>query len=607
MIFKESEANNLKAKAESARHFIEKDWYENTSFLEGKHYVVYDTKSQALRKVRKSKGQVQRTINNIKKYSNAMTRLITNDEPQVSIRSTGFDTLPDEEKESIEVINHLVKEKWRTKNMNTMTWLTVKNSLAHSLSANEFYWDSDAREGLGDISWRKIDVWGLYFDPQGKIDLQSGEFDGDWIINSFQTTREALEADPKYKGEIPQGNQRVVSDVKRSLDDLLYQNSSSDADDAIVVDVWYIREASWEKVKEGKKVIGHRKVEKYINKEMIGGVCIYEEEADLQCGYSIKIFKPEVTDTVLTRPVLSDQIDPNKTIDQVFSSMEEYARTMIHGRILKNDKTKISTISNNSGQVISYKGNREPKEWRMSGIDSSLFSLMDNAERVQQSMAQIGDGTLGGGNSSSGLELGLRKATDLENASEPAGALGRYLALCTKTILKLYVKHLETSMPITYDDNGEEQLKTFISVDAADGKDKATTLIRAFDDIEVKIVPKSAFSDMAFQQDVMQLAQMGAIDQETVVESFMEGKTREVIKRVERAKLEAQGIAGEVEEARQEAQSENEALLNNKKPKEGTKWKSRQAQGASIITNGEFLEDLINSGDSEKSKRRQKT
>lgn len=602
MIFKQEKAKELKDKAVDARRFIEKDWYENSAFLEGKHYVAYDSKNKTLRKIEKSQGQVQRTINNIRKYRDSMVRLVTNDEPRVEIRYTGYDEITDQMQEGVEVIDHLIKEKWRTKHLDNLSWMTVRDGLQYSLGANEIYWDGESRDGLGDFKWRRIDLWGLWFDPEGKMCLETGEFDGDWMVRSFMTSREALESNPKYK-EIPASGRMEVSDVKTSLDDLLYSNSTANRPtDSVVVDVWYIKETKFEKLENEEGETYYKKYCKFKIKEMVDETVIWEDDSDLD-EYPIKIYKPEVETLVFNRPKLSDQIDPNKTIDQIYSSMEEYARTMIHGRILRNDKTQMSTISTRSGQVVTYKGAREPKEWRMSGIDSSLFSLMEKAEQSQQAMAQIGDGTLGGGNSSSGLELGLRKATDLENASEPAGTLGRYLALIIKTILKLYVKHLNTSMPITYQENGEEKIKMVISKNV-DNPPKGTAMIEAFDDIEVKVVPKSAFSDLALQQDVMQLAQMGAVDMETTIETFMQGKTREVLARVRRVKLEAKGIAGEVEEAEQEAQAENQALLKGGKLPEPTKWKNKQAQGVSLVTNGQFLEDLIKNGSSDSIKKK---
>lgn len=597
MIYKDEKCDTLKRKAIDARRFIEKEWYINTLFIQGKHYVVYDTNTRALKRVERSQGQVQRVVNNTKRFRDVMVRLIGRDEPRVEIKYTGFDKIDDSVREKVDLVDHLVKEKWRTRQLDYMTISSVKESISKGITATEIYWDKDARKGLGDCGWKKIDMWELYFDPQGKLDFQSGEFDGDYMLRSVMTTTEALKLNPKYDNRLIDVavSSQDENDVKRNLDNILYENSASQPEDSVILDIWYIRERSYEKI-EGEN--GYKLVEKFKIKEKLGNTTINEYDTDL-AEYPIKLMKAEVEETLLTRPPLSDQIDPNKTVDQVYSSMEEYARTMLHGRILRHKKTKISQISKKSGQIVTYDGNREPRELRMGGIDGSLFSLAEKAELIQQNMAKVSDGTLGTGNATSGLELGLRKASDLENSSEPAMVLGKYIALIIKTMLKLYSKHLATTMPITYGKTGEEKIKKAIGADYANDKNyktpKGAIPIEYFDDIEVKIVPKSAFSDLALQQDIMQLAQMGAVDRETVVETFMKGRTREVLGRIKRAEAEANGINGEVVDAEAEAQAENEAIMNGKTPKEGTAFKSKQAQQAGISKNAEFLQGLIES------------
>jgi len=598
MIYRSEDSNKIKGKALEGRKFIERDWHTNTLFVEGRHWVVYDSKTQMLRKIKKSAGEVQRTVNNARRFRDVMTQLITRSDPTVEVRYTGYDIITDELRESAGVINHLVREKWRTKHFDNMIIKSVKDSIMFSVGANELYWDKDAREGEGDVSWKSIDVWNLWFDPDGKIDLMTGEFDGDFILKSVETTRSALEANPKYSGvNFENKGSLQENDVKRNLDDILYEASASEPDDRMFLDVWYIKEKVYTDFEvDGEKF---KKCEtKFRIEEKIGEDIIYSTDCDLD-EYPIKFLKSEVTDKILSRPTLSDQIEINKLVDRIFSSMEEYARTMIHGRVLKHAKTKVSTISTKSGQIINYDGARPPQEMRMSGIDSSLFALMEKAEKVQQDMARVSDGTLGNGNATSGLELGLRKAADLENASEPSKALSIYLAIIVKTMLKLYCKHLSASMPISYGKSGEEQIKNLYT-EGSTSTDRNRVKIEPFDDIEVKIVPKSAFSDMSEQQDIMQLAQMGAVDRETIIESFMKGKTGEVLQRVKRAELQAKGINEEAGEATMEAQAENEALMNGKKPEEGKAWKSKEAQQAGLMKNAEFLQGLVDSKGSEK-------
>lgn len=604
MIWSKDRLSTLREKAIDARRFIEKDWYINTLFLEGKHYVTYDSNTNSLRRVRKSPGQVQRTINAVSRYRDVMSRLITKDDPKIEIRYSGYETINDELRNSIDIVDHLMKEKWRTKHLDALVVNSVRNSLPFGYYANEIFWDSSARDGLGDFSWKEIDPWELWFDPEGKIDLQTGEFDGDFILRRVAVSKEYLMANPKY-------NKTVIKDlspssdfneVKRNLDSILYENENArKADDALILEIWYVRDESYspldstdteedDKEDEPKQKLWKKECEFKIY-EVIGNTVIYEEECDLE-EYPIKLLKNEITSKVYSRPIISDQIDLNKTVDQVYSSMEEYARTMVHGRILKHEQTKMSAISASSGQIINWDGSRPPQEWQMAGINASLFSFLQEAKQNQMEMARLSDGTLGTGNASSGLELGIRKAADIENASEPTKALSLYLANLIKYILKLYVKHLHTSMPITIGDSGEEKVKKVISKEAV-AIPGDTILIQAFDDIEVKIMPSSAFSDLQAEQNILRLAEIGAVDRETLLDTFVKGSTKEILKRVKRAELEAQGVEGEVLDAQMEGQEENTKLLSGKKITDFKKFKSLQAKKAALAINATLLEQLL--------------
>lgn len=597
------EFTERKREATDFRRFMEKEWYLNELFINGQYFYGVDKDNQ-LRQIEKRAGELRRSINYMRRYLKVMTRLITREDPSIEVKYSNIDKISDEIKEEMSIARHTLLQWYRNKKCRNMVTQVVKSALSKSFGAIELYWDQDSLKGLGDVNWKYLDTWSIWLDPQGSIDLQTGEFSGNYIIKEIFLNWSELEGSPHYDQTIIAGLRNRAIDksdnfVKDNLTYIIY-GYLPEYKDQVLVNVEYLRECEWQNVEDEKGEVMKKKVEKMKVIQRVGDIVIKEDYLPIY-EYPIKFYYSEISPSGYPRPFMSDQRDPNKTINDVFSSMAEYSRTMLHGRVMVRDGTQLSTISTHSGQMVKWKGMQAPTELRMEGINASQFSLIDKAEQYQQNLAGVSDGTLGTGSATSGLEIELRKSADMENASEPATSLELFIQNVIRYTLALMVEYRVTTIPVEITDNGVEKMVNVIS-ETSEVKPSSAKYLKMFDDIEIKVVPKSAFSDIALKQDLKELAAIGAIDRETLLDGFKVGVTADILERVRRAQAEAMGTDYEVEEARKESEEENELLMKGQLPKKWKKWKGDRSKLIAIQKHLEFAKQLIGTNN-EKAKK----
>ena len=84
-------ANSLFEDAKQSRQIRDMEWYLNYSFLNGNHYVYYNTVNNTIERVPRRKGEVRIVVNKVKSMIRAVTNYATRFQPKWEILPSDLD------------------------------------------------------------------------------------------------------------------------------------------------------------------------------------------------------------------------------------------------------------------------------------------------------------------------------------------------------------------------------------------------------------------------------------------------------------------------------------------------------------------------------------
>lgn len=257
----------------------------------------------------------------------------------------------------------------------------------------------------------------------------------------------------------------------------------------------------------------------------------------------IDIYKPRNNERFYERPPCADWIDPQKTINKLFSNAEGYCDMMLQGRWRVSDKSITIPVGGQNGQVIEATiGDLE--QYSMIPLPQTHFQVMDRALSYFENISGVHGESLGrlSGSVDSGIGINSLQAADEQNSATAVDNLKTFLSRIATKVLKVASLNLKISTPIfTEHGPGETVRLDVIGEEFKTLRDlpKDVVGIKPFDNIEVEIIVGTAYSDLQQQNTVMELIKSGympgnnPILDRIVVTFWRIGNQREVMKMME--------------------------------------------------------------------------
>jgi len=563
--------------ASNSRRYVETEWFLNELFGEGIHSAYWNNE----RNLWDSLNENIRTIDMYNVVLNGLINSTVKNDPRPEVRLAYGAKEDEQTKHDLAVNNIFCATLYERENFKQ----SIRDAVRDGFSKNESwvaieYNDSD-NNGVGEINLKKENSWNMLRDPNGKIDAKTGEFDGDWLIRQVLVPIDSIKNNPEYlmpnRENVTEYAQRDPNDLKSQLLGIMNATQNINKGLALLQEMYY-RKWVIEKRGEGDDAKEYQ-VQKYYKKVFSQDIELTEETEEPIAAYPFKCYQVIRKDGDFNiKPHMSRVIPLNKTLDMVLTKMEKQVRSMNVGRILMHESTKITTMTEEDGQMIRYGGSRPPEVMPQGGISADLFQFYGVLQNLIQDTGLFHLESSGGGGNQSGIAIAQKQAGDIFNVTEPAQNLSIFIGSIFKHIIALASKKYVVSRTI-YDEEGKEYK---VIGDAAGHNPSNSVKLQSVDSVKVEIVPGGVYSDIQFKQDMMELYQLQLADKESVLEAYKVGKTRIMLDRLEDEVLRTQGFNPAVEKIIKQADNDYDNLVAGKSVKV-PKTKDRDVRNAYAI------------------------
>lgn len=526
------QANRWWEAARGARKELDWKWFVYDLWVTGNHYAKWDRNTQQIVTTPKDKGKPKVVINKTYSTLRAVRNYALKNRPKAEV--TPVDLTEDNLEEAKKLNKYLdflhEKLKLRTK-LKASVW----HALKYSVGFWQVLWDEDSEDGKGEVDVHVVDPYDLYWDPVARSPEEAR-----YVILAVRRNVKDLDEDPKYniKSPISGDKQVAASNVKARLLQSEKGIVSSDKEDETVIvrEVWY------------KKFNKQTKKHRIMICTFAGDEIIREPEDTGLDRFPFFRLQADVEPLQMYGEGWVKNLIPiNKLIDRLESQLAEYNDLMNRGKWVADKGAGARVINNENGQIIEKKRGFEVKQEAIVALSAAIYTQIENANRYMEDIGAAHDATLGRipAGAKSGRALEALQAGDANNMSEIVENIEEFLENVYEYILSLAAQKYQFARRITpITRSGERDFIEVIGEEASNIPEEATVIPKK-NMVDVKITSWLAHTNEVRQEILKELFQVGAIDQQTLLEGYNIGSVADIIsrKKFEDREASAQAIA----------------------------------------------------------------
>ena len=511
-------------------------WYEIQLILDGRHWVVLPDKDRStstsirISPVRKRKGEIMRTYNKTR----ALLRTLKANTTSTEIRYEVQGSNPDEIMAGNYLNWYVDRDPTFSETVGDVVTLGFKRKTGYFYP----YWDS-----------QKLEPVVIACDP---FDLLVDEY-GKYALRTYTMRKEDLKNSKGAEGPLFKDIEDVKTTSKQSASEIYnnYLSSKSPKNTGqndmgdVMLEEYHIIEEKEEKVAEGEASQGKTTSQTRIITTSEDSVKIHREDTYDEDELCFISYEPERN----SEPWLADALDPQRTLDNMYSHMEEFYRVLGKGRVMKRKGIKMDRISDRDGQVVEYDGPDSSRPTfenpgSIGGDQFNFFGLVSQA--MEDSVGQHPDQVR---KTETAKGIGYLMAQDQTNISEPWKNLKSSLIKLGHKLITLGNRHMMTSQEIFWWHQGQMQESTIIgSGSPQTDLPQDVYHIKNPRALRVSLIPKGEFAALAREEKIKELAAQGILtNPEVILEGMNVGNVRELVDkemafRAEQAQLEQQKL-----------------------------------------------------------------
>jgi len=179
--------------AKKARQKHDVEVYLNSQFVDGNHYVYYNTTTNSLERLPRKRGEVRAVVNKTRSMIRAVQNYSTRFQPKWEVvpGDTDRETIKNARR-SGKMLDYLD----RHLHLEIMRQSLVESGLNTSVAWVELDWDDKADGGLGQVKVLMHDYYDIYADPHSSI--YSGLVKGRYIAKSVKHSVGEIQSDERY-------------------------------------------------------------------------------------------------------------------------------------------------------------------------------------------------------------------------------------------------------------------------------------------------------------------------------------------------------------------------------------------------------------------------
>lgn len=516
-------AKRLLSYAKNSRRKYDREWLSRDLFRRGYQFVSNNQRTGSIAMTSNANSRIPINL------TWAFARSIKN---QVTTFNPKWEVLPEykgkKSESNARLAGKLLDNVFKKSNLNKHIKDAVTQGLFFSIGGPfEVYWDENFDNGKdqprGEVRVRLHDPFDIYFDPNA-TELEEASF----IIKAVRTDLDKMRANPLYKDKLQKAVtggtlKRAESEYKQFLIQTI-QDSQQQSEDNEATILYELQE----KVYEGDDVKIHiltwtSEIDEPLRDEIID-----------QEYYDMEVFQADMNPLEMYGESWSKHvIAMNRVANALESSIFDYHYRFAKGRLVIDKNSGVRAITNEHGSIIEK--NRGATVTSL-GIDPLPNSYETQLSRIYAKMEDIGgvhDASLGRTPSAikSGIGIAELKQSDSTNQDDLVQNLEQCLMRLGEKVLKKVAKHYTTPrikkvvgtgrMVEHFAVVGEEFLENKDKDSWKVGDQKYPLAQIAYNnELSVSIGSWLAYTKEGRQKVLMDMAEAGLIDKETVLKYF---------------------------------------------------------------------------------------
>lgn len=509
-----SYCEDLLTEAKETRRKRDMEWYINDRFLEGDHYVVYNTVTSSIQRLPKKTGEVRLTINKTRSTIRAIQNYSTRQKPKWDV--VPGDTDDDTERTARDV-GRVMDYIYRKLHLEQIVSGVVESGLKTSVGFVEVDWDKDAADGLGQVRITLHDPFDMWLDKRARMD--EGKYRGRFMAKTINKSLSEIKYDSRYnkknRMDVKPDSEMAVSDVKSKI----LQRELGTTGDGKIKGANVKEFLLWCDEKNSK---GGR-----IHLFTYAGGQVLRDEPLKDRDYPIFVFQiPMDPLKIYHRSWVADAIPLNKALNRSMSQKIMFMNKSLVYRIVAEKGHGVSVISNEDGEVVEINKNREFKVMDAPSYPATADSLTNQLSVFMEDILGAHDAATGRlpTGARSGKIVEALQAADANNLSNITQALESFLAVLGEKILQVIADKYTTSRIIEIAEPEEKQSKygKVIGEGASEEvKDKEEMIVIGKEnELIVKIGSWLGHTVEAQRETLLELLKYKAIPAEEVLRQF---------------------------------------------------------------------------------------
>lgn len=516
-------AKRLLAYAKNARRKYDREWLSRDLFRRGYQFVSNNQRTGSITMSSKANSKIP--VNLTWAFARSIKNQVTSFKPK-------WEVLPEFKGKKSEsnarlagkTLDHIFK-------INNLTKL-VKDAVTQGLFFSvggpfETYWDEDFDNGKnqprGEVRIRLHDPYDIYFDPNA-TDLEEASF----VIKAVRTDIDKIKTDPRYKDKIRDSVtggtlKRAESEYKQFLIQTIQDSQQQTVDNETTI-LYELQEKTFDDD-------GNVKIEVLTWTNEIPEPLRFETID--QEYYDMEIFQADMNPLEMYGESWSRHvIAMNRVYNALESSMFDYHYRFAKGRLVIDKNSGVRAIVNEHGSIIEKNRGAEVKGLPITPLPSSFEQQLARTRTNMEDIAGVHDATLGRVPSAikSGIGIAELKQSDSTNQDDLVQNLEECLMRLGDKVLKKVAKHYDT--PRVKKVVGTGRLVEHFAVVGegfiAEDKEKWTigeekyplAQIAYNNELSVSIGSWLAYTKEGRQKVLLDMAEAGLIDKETVLKYF---------------------------------------------------------------------------------------
>lgn len=519
--------------------------YVNESFYQWNHRVVFDKVSKKLVTL-PLKHDNQYQIWKIRKIVRWVKNMITKNEPRWHVRNSRIQSLTEQERQ---VATAILSQKYKEEHIKDK----VKDLLVHSLTKTlgwMYIWYDTRKD---DIDIFVEDPFNIYTSPDWRLEWPV--FVWKYIIRTIRKSLTDIKNSSLYNKwkfkecveKICAENKLAESDYKDWILSEDYKIPVDENGSAIVKELYILEpikkknKKDWKEEDEFAGVVSVEEDQLYLQDArvriitMVWDLVIRDEITDYH-QFPFVCYQAERDKWMLYSPAwIEPLIDLNRSLNDWYSNRADWLDKFAKWRLMVQKGSKFSVLKWKNWQIIEYTWSR-PVPMDVWNLPQEVNIHLSETERYMEDIWWVHSESMWrlSGNAISWVAIAQLQASDNNNVSEPVDNLKTFMEELAYRILDLASKYykmqkLEIETKGTYFVIWSEVKKEVKEIVWQDFKTEVIE-IKPLRNIEVEIIPGSAFSDLQARMDLVELKWLWLpIPDSLIIDSYKLWNTEEII------------------------------------------------------------------------------